>query len=251
MNDFYDYLIKEYNAPFEGWDFSYLSERMIEDPITWNYKSIVEKELLNKEVLLDMHTGGGEFLCSLSNLPPKTYATEGYGPNIPIAESRLLKKNITLKPIDGLKRMEIIPFADCFFDIIINRHGSYDIEELKRTLKQDGIFITQQVGGLNGIDINMALETKSMDYVEWCLVKNIDMFEKSGMEIIDFGENIGKMKFMDIGALVYYLKCIPWQVKNFTIEKYYNKLAIIKKIIDKEGCKNFVMHRFYIKTKKL
>jgi len=195
MDKLYEYLIKEYNAHFSGWDFSYVKGRLIEDELPWNYKNIVEKYFIGKECLLDMDTGGGELLSSLSNLPKNVFATEGYAPNIPIAENILNKKNIILKPI---KNNGEIPFDDEYFDIIINNHGAYNINDLKRTLKKDGIFITQQVGGLNGIDLNMAFETKTMDYVEWCLTKNIEIFKNEGMEIIEYSENIGKMRFMDI-----------------------------------------------------
>jgi 2-polyprenyl-3-methyl-5-hydroxy-6-metoxy-1,4-benzoquinol methylase len=99
MKNLYEYLTKEYNAPFSGWDFSYLNGRMEEDAIPWNYKEMVEKNLSKEKVLLDMDTGGGEFLYSLSNLPKKVYATEGYEPNIPIAEKRLKEKNIVVKPM--------------------------------------------------------------------------------------------------------------------------------------------------------
>ncbi|MDR2807444.1 MAG: class I SAM-dependent methyltransferase [Spirochaetaceae bacterium] len=221
---------------------------MEEDMLPWDYKNIVEKYFPGKETLLDMETGGGEFLVSLRNLPKNVYATESYEPNISIAKKRLKEKNIILKSIgeDG-----VIPFTDEYFDIIINRHGSYEIKELKRTLKKEGIFITQQVGGLNGIDINMVFETKTIEYVNWCMIKNIEMFEDNGMEILESGEKTGKMKFNDIGAFVYYLKCIPWQVEDFSINKYYRKLKIINQIIEKDGYINFIMHRFYIIIKKL
>jgi len=248
MKNLYEYLTKEYNAPFSGWDFSYIKGRMIEDKLSWNYKDIVEKNIIGKESLLDMGTGGGEFLCSLSNLPQNVCATEGYEPNIPIAEQRLKEKNILLKPI---KNDSEIPFDNEYFDIVINRHESFNLNELKRIIKKGGLFITQQVGGLNGIDINMAFEAKTMDNIDWCLIKNIEMFKNAGMEIIDYDENLGKMRFNDIGAIVYYLKCISWQVKDFSIEKYYNKLEIMNEIIKKNGFMDFVLHRFYMITKKL
>lgn len=248
MDNLYEYLIKEYNAHFSGWDFSYINNRMVEDKLPWDYRNIIENEFIGKNVLLDMGTGGGEFLCSLSNLPKNVYATEGYEPNIAIAEKRLKEKNIILKPINNDNE---IPFDNDYFDIIINRHESYNIQEIKRILKKDGVFITQQVGGLNDIDINVAFETKTMDYIEWCLIKNIEMFQNAGMEVIEFNEYIGKTKFYDLGAIVYYLKCVPWQVKDFSIDKYFGKLEIMNKIIVKNGYIDFILHRFYIKIKKL
>jgi SAM-dependent methyltransferase len=247
IDNFYEYLTKEYNAHFSGWDFSYIKGRMVEDEISWNFRDIIEKNCIGKNTLLDMHTGGGEFLCSLSNLPENVYATESYEPNIPIAEKRLNENKFILKPV---KKPNEISFDNEYFEVITNRHGSYDIQELKRALKNGGLFITQQVGGLNGIDINMSLETKTMDYVEWCLVKNIEMFQIFDMEIIEYGENIGKMKFYDMGAFVFYLKCIPWQVKDFTVEKYFKKLEIMSEIIIKNGFLEFISHRFYLIIKK-
>ncbi|GHU19023.1 methyltransferase [Spirochaetia bacterium] len=243
MKDLYEYLTNEYNAHFAGWNFSYLKGRMEEDILPWNYKTIIERHFSGKETLLDMDTGGGEFLYSLLNLPKNVFATEGYEPNISIAKEKLKEKSIIVKPIkDG----GVIPFNDEYFDIIINRHGSYKINELKRVLKEDGIFITQQVGGLNGIDINMAFETKTMEYVEWCLIKNMEMFKEAGMEIMEKGEYIGKVRFNDIGAIVYYLKCIPWQVEGFSIDKYYKKLEIMNEIIENNGHMDFILHRFYV-----
>ena len=248
MNNLYEYLIKEYNAHFSGWDFSYIKGRMIEDKLSWNYRNIVEKNILGKESLLDMGTGGGEFLCSLSNLPQNVCATEGYEPNIPIAEKKLKENNILLRPIINDSE---IPFDSEYFDIVINRHESFNIKELKRILKKDGLFITQQVGGLNGIDFNMVFETKMPDNIDWCLIKNIEMFKNTGMEIIEYDEKIGKMRFNDIGAIVYYLKCISWQVKDFSIDKYYKKLEIMNEIIEKNGFMDFVLHRFYLIAKKI
>jgi len=247
MNNLYNYLTNEYNAHFSGWGFSYIKGRMTEDKLPWDYKKIVENNLIGKESLLDMDTGGGEFLCSLLNLPKNVCATEGYEPNIPVAEKKLKEKSFLLKPI---KTNSEIPFDNEYFDIVINRHGSYEINELKRILKKGGLFITQQVGGLNGIDINMAFEASPPDNIEWCLIKNIEMFKNAGMEIAECQENIGKMRFNDIGAIVYYLKCIPWQVKDFSIDKYYKKLEIMNDIIEKNGYMDFVLHRFYIMIKK-
>ena len=111
MDNFYEYLSKEYNAYFSGWDFSYVNERMIEDVLPWDYKKIVEENFRGKNCLLDMHTGGGELLFSLSNLPNNVYATEGYEPNIPIAKKRLIEKNIILKPLVNVNE---IPFENVF-----------------------------------------------------------------------------------------------------------------------------------------
>lgn len=46
-----------------------------------------------------------------------------------------------------------IPFEDQSFDIIINRHGDFNVQETYRLLKNKGMFITEQVGGDNDRDL--------------------------------------------------------------------------------------------------
>jgi len=60
-----------------------------EFPLSWNYRNEVKFRIYGISSLLDMGTGGGEFLSSLSPLPANTCATEGYEPNIPVARNRL------------------------------------------------------------------------------------------------------------------------------------------------------------------
>jgi 2-polyprenyl-3-methyl-5-hydroxy-6-metoxy-1,4-benzoquinol methylase len=90
-DELFGYLINEANQKFEGWDFSYIEStgRMREFPSSWNYRNKVQIRLPGSSSMLDMGTGGGEFLSSLSPLPANTCATEGYEPNIPVARNRL------------------------------------------------------------------------------------------------------------------------------------------------------------------
>ena len=42
-----------------------------------------------------------------------------------------------------MSRYDNMPFDDDSFDMIINRHGNYNVKELYRVLKPNGLFITQ------------------------------------------------------------------------------------------------------------
>src|SRR5579859_747197 len=89
--ELFDFLMAEAAYPFEGWNFSHITktDRMAEAPLSWSYASKLLIRLRKAQSLLDMGTGGGEFLSSLQPLPPLTCATEGYAPNVPVARQRL------------------------------------------------------------------------------------------------------------------------------------------------------------------
>lgn len=79
-------LITEAEAlPVAGWDASPIAGRWTHGHPPWEYRTLVSKQLASAASLLDLGTGGGEFLSSLAPLPHPAYATEGYPPNLPIA----------------------------------------------------------------------------------------------------------------------------------------------------------------------
>jgi len=242
ITDLLELLNLEYSASFSGWDFSHVSGRMQEDILPWNYRKTVEEHFKDTQTLLDIDTGGGEFLDSFANLPPITYATEAYAPNVPIATTRLAKRDIAVKVITEDKRL---PFEDSFFDLIICRHGSFSFEEVVRVLKPGGLFVTQQVGSLNAIDLNASLGAINKPIHDWCLTGAISNSRKQNFILRSHGEHLGKYRFYDIGAIVYYLKCIPWQIEDFSVEKYYPRLAILNDVINMDGYKDIISHRFF------
>jgi SAM-dependent methyltransferase len=245
--ELFDQLEKEYSHEFKGWDFSYLTKsgRMISFPLSWNYKLIVEEQLKKAKSLLDMGTGGGEFLSSVSGLPKNTFATEGYEPNIPIAKIRLGEIGIEVRKIENDK----IPFENNVFDLVINRHESYIESEIKRVLIKDGVFITQQVGGLTNADLNMWMGAKIQDPISWSLCSMVLKLEKEGFEVTYQDECITKTRFFDIGAVIYYLKCIPWQIKDFSIKGYWERIYKLANFIKSKGYIDFIWHGYMIVAK--
>ena len=77
------WLKEEETASITGWDFSHIDGKYDEDEnFPWDYKKEIEKRLTENKKLLDIDTGGGEFLLSLSHPYNMTAATEGYAPNV-------------------------------------------------------------------------------------------------------------------------------------------------------------------------
>lgn len=244
----YNSLIGAWNKHFSGWDFSFIEKRVVLDPLSWDYQTIVESHLQKTRILLDMGTGGGELLSELNPLPEVTYATEAYPPNYLIALKRLEPLGVKLFKIEEDGKL---PFKDNNFDLIINRHEFYLPTEVFRVLNQEGFFITQQVGGDNDNDINRFLGAEvDPQYDHWMVNDAATNLENVGFKILTQKEEFPIEHFYDVEALVYFLKAIPWQVKNFSVDRYFEKLKDISEIIKKQGSFDVANHRFLIVAQK-
>jgi SAM-dependent methyltransferase len=245
------FLISEADTPFEGWNFSYITAngRMMDGPLTWSYASKLLMSLRRAQSLLDMGTGGGEFLSSLQPLPAHTCATEGYAPNIPIARQRLEPQGVKVYAFE--KEGDPLPFADNEFDLVINRHEYYDPGEVLRVLKPEGRFITQQVGGTHGTNLRTILGgQEEYPYTHWTLARAVDELEQAGWSIVEQKEDFPIIRFFDVGAIVYYLKAIPWEVPNFSVEQYFERLQVLHTMIQANGFFDMRTHYFLIVAEK-
>ncbi|WP_226536738.1 class I SAM-dependent methyltransferase [Fictibacillus halophilus] len=242
--------LKEIEKPFSGWDFSYITEtgRVSSSLLSWSYGSMVLPLIQKSASMLDMGTGGGELLSKLQPFPEKVCATEGYPPNVPVARERLEPKGVEVYQIG---EDDLLPFDDQQFDLIINKHESYSPSEVRRVLTDDGIFVTQQVGGSDYVDINHALGAPVNDeFSHWELAYAEKELRENGFEVLEAKEEFPTQRFYDIGALLYYLKAIPWQVPDFKSENYIPQLHQIHEMIQLKGYFDVKQHRFLLKAKK-
>jgi len=247
-DDFIDLIQSAETAHFSGWDFSWLEGRLIEDPLPSDYRQIVLQFLPTATALLDMGTGGGEFLASLPGVPADTQATEAYPPNIKIAKERLEPLEIRVHPLhDGEK----LPLPDESFDLVINRHESFDPFEVYRILKPGGLFITQQVGGRDNIALNDFLAPGvNLEYADWDLERALVGLTTAHLHTQQQQEAFPENRFLDVGAVVYYLKVIEWQIPGFDVQQSLDKLKQLHQHILKYGYFRTHIHRFLIVAEK-
>ncbi|SME47987.1 Methyltransferase domain protein [Bacillus mobilis] len=241
-------LLESANTNFSGWDFSFISEtcRMKSEPLSWSYGSTAFQLMQHAESMLDMGTGGGEFLSMLQPFPSTTYATEGYAPNVPIARKKLEPLGVTVVEVTD---DTTLPFQDSQFDLIINQHESYAAPEVNRLLAPNGIFLTQQVGDLDCAELNEQFcSPLNSEFVSWSLETACCELKENGFTILEEKEEFPFQRFYDIGAIVYYLKAIPWQIPDFTVERYYEELYRIHEFILQKGYFDVKQHRFMIKA---
>ena len=246
-----EWLKEEKKAHIHGWDFSHIYGRYSEEEnLPWDFRTVINKYLKNNMKLLDMETGDGEFLLSLNHPKHNTSAIEGYQPNVELCKKVLLPLGIDFKEADGDEKL---PFENEYFDIITNRHGAYNVAELKRVLKKNGIFITQQVGAENDRELVEILlpKYKDLPYAEHYLNIKQQEISEQGFEILESGETFQPIKFFDTGALVWFAKIIEWEFPNFSVESHLDNLYKIQEIIEANGVVKGRIHRFYIVGKKI
>ncbi|QEE16645.2 class I SAM-dependent methyltransferase [Promethearchaeum syntrophicum] len=217
---------------------------MVESVKEWSYHSIIIPYILQSNSLLDMGTGGGEFL-SILPFPTKTIATEYYAPNIPIAKKRLEPKGVSVIPIEDENNL---PFADEQFDLIINRHEYFNPAEVARILQPQSYFITQQVGNENDIAINHKLGAPNPEDYDpnWTVDHLAKQLSENGMIIKTKRSLTYTTRIFDIGALVYHLKAIPWQIPNFSVDFYKDKLFELHQEIQTKGYFDIESQRYLI-----
>ncbi len=248
------YLAQAESTPFSGWNFEYTTKtkRMVEAPLKWNYYNVVLPWLRKAQTMLDMGTGGGEALSGFAPLPPTTYATEQYKPNVPVARERLEPLGVKVIEVDEEKKNnESLPFDDEFFDMIICRHESYFAKELIRILKPGGIFITQQeIGGIGVLNLTQFLTEKNETVVNGPLKNVVGWLKSAGFRILEQQEDTQFYRYYDVGAVAYYLKAIPWSIEDFTIDKYKDRLWELHIRINENGFYETPLRRFIIVAQK-
>lgn len=240
---------EEQAAHIRGWDFSHISGRyQSEQDLPWNYGALVRSRLKSSMDILDYDTGGGEFLLSLHHPYEKTSATEGYPPNVKLCAKKLLPLGIDFRECRDPSN---VPFESGAFDLLLNRHGSFDAAETFRLLRRGGTFITEQVGGDNDRDlVEMVLPGTEKPFPHLTLKRQRKIFEDAGFEIVRAEEAYRPIQFYDVGAFVWFARVIQWEFPGFSVEKCFERLLRIQRMIDADGKVQGTIHRYLIIARK-
>ncbi len=108
---------------------------------------------------------------------------------------------------------------------MLNRHESYDADEIARILTPGGVFLTQQVAGDNDVEFYEWFGHQPQS-PEVTLANHTGALKAAGLVIEHAEEWSGRCVFDDIGALVYYLVDVPWEAPpDFSIDRHHQVLA--------------------------
>ena len=250
----YDTLLRAWRseeaaAQIRGWDFSHIDGRYEEEQdFPWVYAEVIRSYLRPEMKLLDIDTGGGEFLLSLGHPYENTAALENYGPNVALCRETLLPLGIDFRPGDGKGSF---PFADAQFDLVIDRHGDLNPAEIYRVLKPGGVFITQQVGAENDRElVQLLLGQTPLPFPEQYLSLAGEAFQKAGFEILAAEECFSAIRFFDVGALVWFARIIEWEFPGFSVDACSEQLLKAQQLLERQGKLEGKTHRFFLAAKK-
>ena len=239
----------EEQQPFSGWDFSHLDGRMIEEQPPWSYSSRATELMRRASSVIDLGTGGGERLLKLQrHWPRKVVATEDYPPNFRLATERLAPFGAQVVVVP-LTDDDLMPFAGCEFDLVLNRHSGFNAREVARILAPGGGFLSQQIHGLWVYDLLAMFDAKPQ-WPEATLEKYVPQLKASGLTITNAQEWSGQLSFSDVGAIVYYLKAVPWLVPGFSVETHSKPLLVLQRRLESGAGLAFVARKYLIEAHK-
>ncbi|HEY9217616.1 MAG TPA: methyltransferase domain-containing protein, partial [Phenylobacterium sp.] len=183
--------------------------------------------------LLDIGTGGGEWLSALTHRPGRTVAVEGWPPNVPVARARLEPLGIEVFEVDpappnvaqdAAAAGGALPFPDGAFHLIVSRHEAYLPGEVLHVLAPDGWFLTQQVGSGAGDGYYRLLDEAPPTEPPWDLYVAAMQLNAAGFVVDEADQGFETISFADVGALAWYLKNLPFVYPGFSIAAARDRL---------------------------
>jgi len=234
VRDFDELVNEAENADVGTWDFTWLDGRAIEDRPSWRYLDRVVERTAMVSTLLEVQAGAGTMLAALPHLPSVTVATEGYLPSVAVARPRLRDVGAHLVVTSQLRPG--LPFEDRSFELVISRHPvAVWWDEIHRVLLPGGMYFAQHVGP-------HSLRTLTEFFVgpvSDISTRDVDA-ERRAAEAAGFTVREAKLErtrvaFFDVGAVVYFLRLVPWIVPGFSVPEHRERLRELHERIERDG----------------
>ncbi len=204
----------------EGWQLEY-SPVVIGEALPWDYEVLGAELLGHANNALDLGTGGGEvFARMLAGSQCQAVAAEAWHPNMTIAADRLSGRALVVGYATRL-----LPFANESFDLVLARHEAIEPDEIDRVLKPVGTFLTQQVAH-NFMQELREYFPESVVFDDF-MAQYRNAFQQLGLEITQTARARHKIRFSDLGHLVYQLTAAPWTIPGFSVDSHRTGLGAL------------------------
>ena len=249
----FDALVDEANSvSVNGWNFSWLNGRAVEDRPTWRYVHLLAQRLQDAHCSLDLDTGGGEVLAealaSAESKPAQIQATESWPPNVKLARQSLHPYGGTVieSATDGS-----LPFDSESFDLVTSRHPiKTQWIEIARVLQRNGAYLAQHVGAGSNRELTDFFLGPQQIGTARSPERAVREAVEAGLTIIDLRHESLRASFFDVGAVVYFLRKVVWTVPEFSVELYIDKLRDLHQWIEMHGSFDTTIERFLVQAVK-
>lgn len=203
---------------------------------------IIEDYVQDNNHLAVISVDGGNFTSQFEHLPPITYSVEL---NPTKARETLEEKGIKVTTFTSQGKM---PFKDEKLDVVVNELSNYDKFEMYRILKPGGYLVVDQLGSDNYKEIiNMFIPFKLKG--QWNKESCQATLSEIGFEIVDSYEDIGRIRFQSLSAVLAFMKSIsPERVEKY--EQFMNFYADVLKKIKKNQFYEITTHKFMVIARK-
>lgn len=221
-------------APADGWDFGWLDGRAMEARPSWHFFDRVAERAPDVATMLEVQAGTGSMVGRLPSLPRLAVATEGFAPSVAIAAPLLRDRGVHL--VVTSQTVTALPFRDAAFELVVSRHP-IDVwwSEIARVLRPGGTYFAQHVGpsSLRGLSEFFmgplpGTERRSVE-VERAAA------ERAGLVVKEMRLERTRVEFYDVGAVVYFLRVVPWIVPDFTVTGHRDALRRLHDVIARDG----------------
>ena len=233
-------------VPLEGWDFSWFAGRATEERPPWGYASLIAEKLARAGAALDLQTGGGEVTASAPVKPPLLAATESWPPNAGVARRNLPGALVVQAPDSGP-----LPFRDEPFDLVISRHPVVTPwREVARVLKPGGTYFSQQIGAGTNRELTEFMMGPQPVSDARSTARTRSDAEAAGLSVTTLESVSLQVSFLDVGAVVHFLRKVLWTVPGFTVDAYLDRLQAMHSHIQTHGSFTCTSTRFLIEARK-
>jgi SAM-dependent methyltransferase len=224
----------------------------MEERPPWAFTRLLAARVGEVSSLLDLQTGGGEILSEVlgraTRVPGRVAATEPWPPNAIVARHALARFHADLIEVSNDAPL---PFGASSFELVTSRHPVVvQWDEIARVLEPGGSYLAQHVGpGTNREVTDFLMGPQPVSEARSPQRAVLDA-EANGLELVRLEEATLRVEFYDIGALVYFLRLVPWTVPRFTTAVYEPQLRRLHDAIVADG--RFTSHstRFLIELRK-
>lgn len=227
------------SASVDGWDFSWFDGRATEQRPSWGYQRLMSDRLATVSAAVDLQTGGGEVLDGAKSFPPTMAAVESWPPNAALATRRLHPRGVVVVATEAESRL---PFADAAFDLVTSRHpNTVCWNEIARVLRPGGSYLAQHIGPATCAEL---VEYFIGPQPEKWAVRHPDnertAAQAAGLQIVAMRQERLRQEYLDIGAVIHFLRKVIWTVPDFTVQRYHQRLRELHDRIEADG--PFVAH---------